>query len=180
MKNILGKYFEDLKKVYMSVFNTSPTISYSEDLNKELFISTVDENGEIEWEPSLIKNSLNFDKLEKVFNLKFSNELKEYYSTFSFFYITGNYKNIYLWLFPLNDKNNLEQNIREHFSDGKYYFKDKEVFVLGGASIDNVDGLYICYDNKNNNIFCYDSEEDKTIDLSINLRKFLNEIEASI
>lgn len=180
MKTILMNYFSKLEEVYLSIFDTKPTISYSDDLNKEMFISDVLEDGEIEWEPKELKECPNFEKIEKIIKFKLNDEIKEYYSSFSFFYITGYYENIYLWLFPLNDKGDIERNIKEHYADGKYYFKNKQIFVIGGASKDSVDGLYICYDNAENKVFCYDAEENRIEYLNVNLKKFLEHIEASI
>lgn len=169
MKNAINNYYQKLEKTYLEEFNSKPTVTYTEKLNKSLLISKPNEDGEVEWRPKFIDEKIDFRALEKEFGFKISDELKEYYSTYYFLRLRGEIGKIDLRFYPLNK--NIEETIKQHLKDGRYYFEDEQIFLLGDANVNGIDGYFVFYDNKTEELFCYDCDEFDFKESKFNTKK---------
>lgn len=169
MKNNLKKYFERLKELYLKKFNTYPTVTYFK--HCDLFVSKPDEDGEAEWLPKEIEY-INLD-----LDIKLSNELYEFYTSYYYLQLSGVYKDINFY-FHINMYSNNEINnvLKQEIIDGKYYFKDKECILIGNATKNGNDHLLVFYDNKNYNVFIYDQDYNKKIEDNFKLEEIIKEL----
>ena len=53
----------------------------------------------------------------------------------------------------------------------RYYFEDEQIFLLGGANGNGIDGYFIFYDNKTEELFCYDTDEHDPDESKFNTKK---------
>ena len=178
MEESFKSYFSRLNDYAENKFGTKPTVTYTDSLNKELFVSEPDEDGEVEWEPKPQKNVIDWSKLESVFGFSICDELKEYYSSYSFLMLYGKFGTSFLNFFPVNAVEPVDISVKRAFDDAKEVFPDSQIFLIGNATVNEDDNFFIYFDNKTGKLFCYDVENDKEILLSYSIRKTIDAMEA--
>lgn len=177
MKEAFETYFEKLNNVWKDGIGCYPMISEDEKNNKDLIISEPDEDGEVEWQPQLQKNEINFSS---IINFDLCEELKGFYNTYSFFSLRGKIANVRLYFDPVNAIETVEDTIKKAFENGQYYYPNSQIFVLGVASIDEDDNYILFFDNKTGRLFCYEGDTKKEITISDSLAKTISLMEARI
>lgn len=178
MKNAFEKYFKELLSFSMQTYGTKPTVSYTNNINKELLLSKPNEEGEAEWLPRLQNNSLPWDEVRKKIGFIVCKELREYYSTFLFYTLSGKYGDVYLYFQPLSSQKDIVKTILQQYSDAQYVFPHTQTFLLGSANYNNDDYYHIFYDNSDSKTFCYESDTNRQILLSYSLADVISAMEA--
>ena len=130
MKNSFNVYFKKLANNYQKTFNSKPTVSYTEKIDKEFFVSDVDSDGYVEWQPIEVVEKKDWTQIETKLGFNLSKDLKEYYSSYLFLELQGDIDNITLNFYPLENKNEIDNVIYQHFIDGQWAFKDSQHFLL--------------------------------------------------
>ena len=74
MSNIFNNYFEKLEAVYQDIFETKPTICYTENMNKALILGEADLYQEVEWRAVLQNEKIDWEKLETIFKFEINSE----------------------------------------------------------------------------------------------------------
>lgn len=154
MKKLLKQYFLRLEELYLNTFNTKPASPYFDNCN--LFVSTPDEEGYAEWLPIEIEH-IDLENKEKL-----SKELIEFYSSYYYLNLSGEYKDIVFYFGnDMHTNETINKAIKAAIADGKYYFEDEEYILIGNACKDGNDDLLVFYDNKNEIVFLYDQDFNK-------------------
>ena len=161
--NLFNDYFSKLEHVCAQEFSILPIVTYTDQINKALLVGEVNEDGEIQWKARKQTENIDWSKIEKIVGFEINEELKEYYSTFCFFTITGSISNIYFRLFPVGATREVERDVKQHFVDGKYDFPSNQTFLIGEASIDADDSYFVYYENSTKEVFCYERELKRKI-----------------
>ncbi|PHU34427.1 SecY-interacting protein Syd [Pseudobutyrivibrio ruminis] len=180
MKEAFDIFFEKLNRVYEEEFGTKPMIPYSEKWNRDLLVSEPDDEGYVEWEPKLQTETIGWASIEDGLGFKICEELKAFYSTYSFAQLDGDYKKISLCFDLVNLEENVTETILEAYETAQYLFSGEEVFVLGMAELNGDDGYTIYFDNKNRKLFCYEDDTYKTIEFNESLTEVIGGMEATI
>ena len=178
MLNAISKYYENLKKIYKKNFNSLPTVSFveDEDIDNDLYLSSPNEDGEVEWGLKKIEN-LDFLKIEEELGFKINSNLKEYFSSYLFLSLNGRYNEIDFSFDSLKSVNYIKEKILISSKDGKYYFPDNNYFLIGIATYKQDDGYMIFYDNDSSKIFIYEDDTKKTVDINISLASLIENLE---
>lgn len=180
MKEAFDKYFEKLNKLYAEEFGTKPTVSFSETYNNNIFISEPDEYGEAEWEPKLQETAIDWNRLEEELKFKICDELKAYFSTYSFAQLEGDFGKISLCFDPVDLEERVEDSVKNAYKTAQYLYPGSEIFALGMAEINDDDGYTIYFNNQNNKIFCYEDDTKKTVELTESLETIIGTMEAVV
>ena len=176
--DIFNNYFSKLEEVYKKEFNSLPTVTHDVSLRKELLVGEANEDDEIQWKSAVQTEKQDWMTIENHLHFALNDELKEYYSTFYFFFITGQIAGAYVRLYSVGGKRAVGADIIQHYKDGKYDFPSSEIFLIGEAQIGGNDDLFVYYDNKTKEVFCYDREKaDKKV-LASSLKDFFSDIQA--
>ncbi len=178
MKEALETYFKKLKELYRRYFGTSPTVCYTENLNKDLLISSPNEDGEVEWSPKLQSEAIDWNRLEEIFGFKINEELKSYYGTYLFLSLDGKDEGIALHFQSVGGSKPIESTVRQNLSDGRYVFPGTQTFLLGDACINSDDGYFIFFDNITGQVYCYESDTKKKVAFSHTLTEIIARMEA--
>lgn len=180
MSNLFNNYFSKLESIYKDILGTKPTICYTGTLNKTLLPATAKQGEEVEWQAVMQNEKTDFEKLEKIFKFRINDELKEYYSTYCFFYITGNVEGTYIRLYSVGAEKSVETSIRQNHTDGKYDFKASQIFLIGTAMVCDDDNYFVYYNNETKEVFCYDSQTKNHVTIAKSLKDLFEKIEADI
>lgn len=178
MKKAFEQYFSKLNNYAEEKFGTKPTITYTDELNKELLVSEPNEDGEVEWQPKLQKGSIRWDEIEAEIGFSVCQELKEYYSAYLFLMLYGKFGSSYLNFYPIDDSEPVASVIERAFYDAQEVFSHSQMFLIGNASVDEDDNFFIYYDNKTGKLFCYDAETKREILLSYSITETIDAMEA--
>ncbi|MCF0260421.1 MAG: SecY-interacting protein Syd [Erysipelotrichaceae bacterium] len=180
MKEALEGFFKRLLAFSQSTFGTFPTVCFTADLNRDLMISAPDEDGEAEWRPVLQKQPVDWRKIEDRLGFRLCDELKEYYSVWSFPVVTGKFGSSTLTFYGVNAVEQVEKTVLQEYADAQYVFPDSQIFLLGHAVIQDQDDYFIYFDNTTQKVFCYESDTGKEVLLAYSLAGLFDRMEASI
>ena len=161
-KIVFDDYFQKLKQIYNENFNHNPDTYFSENWNKDIIVSQENDSGNFEWEPKPQNTNLNWQKIELALGYTLNQNIKDFYSVYSFARFGGDLKtnkfeNISLRFYSVNFEKPATECILQNHKDGSYYYKDSQIMVLGDACIDDNDSYFIFYDNKTDSLFCMDT-----------------------
>lgn len=180
MKEAFDIFFEKLNRVYEEEFGTKPMIPYSEKWNRDLLVSEPDDEGYVEWEPKLQAEVINWDSIEDSLGFKICEELKEFYSTYSFADLEGRYNKILISFDGVNIVKSVENLVKDAYEIGKYDFPNSEVFALGDAVIRDDDGYTLYFDNKDGRLFAREFDTNRTVEVSNSIAEVIANMEATI
>ena len=151
MKECLKQHFDKLKELYLKEFGTMPTSPYFEECN--MFVSKEDDDGYAEWIPKEISN------IEIKNKEKLNDELIEFYSSYYYLSLRGDYKNIHFdFNIEMYSEEKINISIECAIRDGEYYFKDSNYLLIATACKDGNDDLLVFYDLNNRKVFLYDQD----------------------
>ncbi len=165
IEDAFERYFAKLTENYKATFNTNPTITYTNKLNKKLLISKPNADGKVEWKPLLQETKPDWKKIEKKLGFNICSELKEYYSTYLFCNLEGKIGDKELDFYPITDDKNLAKIIEQHYKDAQWEFPNSQVFLIGSAKVGRNENYNICFDNSKAKLFLYDNEMNKKVTL---------------
>ncbi|SCX89621.1 MULTISPECIES: SecY-interacting protein Syd [Pseudobutyrivibrio] len=180
INNALESYFKKLNVFFENEFGSLPTVSYTDRLNKKLVVSEPDEDYEVEWQPKEQAENIDWNEVEEKLGFTLCEELKNYYSAYSFLMMAGDYKKAYLDFTPIDATESVVDTIKKAYRDGSFYFPNKQVLLIGGAEIGNNDDYFIFYDNETGKVFCLDDDTKKEVALADTLEEIIAEMEAGI
>lgn len=178
IKKAMESFFDKQKTMSQKRLGTNPSVPYSESLNKRLLISQPDDDGEVEWKPSLQPTFTKWKEIEDILGFILCDELKAYYSSYFFLDLSGKFGSAFLYFQPIYSEDNLKGIIIQQYKDGQYIFPKSQVFLIGNAVIDDDDGYFIFYDNSSSKTFCHETDSNRQVLLTYSLAKVINSIEA--
>ena len=122
MKQAFDSYFEKLERFALEAYGTKPTVSISEHINDSLFVSSPDEDGEVEWKPVLQCVAPSWPSIEQQLGFELCNDLKDFFSTYFFFTLSGKLDNTFLNFYPVDGSKSVEDVILQDFKDAQAVF----------------------------------------------------------
>ncbi|MDL2286103.1 SecY-interacting protein Syd [Desulfococcaceae bacterium OttesenSCG-928-F15] len=173
MKKAFEVFFEKQKKAHQKFFGTNPTVTPTEDMDKSMIISPPDGEGYVEWVPKLQSQAVDWPAIEKDLGFVLGNEIKTYYSTYLFFQLDGELKDKRLFFRPIYNEHAIPALVKLQYDYSQYVFPNTQRFMLASTAIGQSDSFYVHYDNLTGQVFCYDSEIDKNIDLPGSLTEII-------
>lgn len=180
IKKAMESFFTKQRLMSQKRLGTNPSIPYTESLNKNLLISKPDNDGEVEWEPSLQPTFTNWNEIEDIIGFNLCDELKAYYSSYFFLDLSGKFGSAFLYFQPISSEKSLKRTIVQQYKDGQYVFPDSQVFLIGNGVINNDDGYFIFYDNSSSKTFCHETDSNQQVLLAYSLAKVINSMEPII
>lgn len=177
MKAALKAYFGKLINYNMKHYKKNPTVCYSDELNKLLLTSNVDQDGNVEWLPFEQKKNSALTDIEKTVGVVLCDELKSYYSSYLFLTLEGKYENVYLYFQAISSADAIKRIIIQQQKDGLFYFPNSYTFLLGNAVIKNNDGFLIFLDNQSSKVFCYEPDRKEKHIFQKSLANIISEME---
>ena len=180
MKEAFDIFFEKLNRVYEEEFGTKPMIPYSEKWNRDLLVSEPDDEGYVEWEPKLQTDDIDWASIERELGFSLCEELKEFYSTYSFADLDGRYNKMFINFDGVNIKKGVEVMVRDAYEIGKDDFPNSEVFAIVDAQIRDDDGYTLYFDNKDGRLFAREFDTNKTVEVSNSITEVIANMEALI
>ncbi|MBO4292720.1 MAG: SecY-interacting protein Syd [Lachnospiraceae bacterium] len=180
MKKAFEKYFQKLDALYDKHFSTLPTVTYSDQLNKSLLVSEPDEDGEVQWKPQEQTDPIEWESIEKELGFSVCDELKAYYSAYFFLMMSGKIGDRLLNFYPIGATEPVQKSIDRNYHDAQYFFPETQIFILGNAKVGDDDNYFICYDNAENKLFCYESVTHEQIPLSDSISQTIDSMEACL
>lgn len=179
MKEAFDNYFKKLNRVWNELMNSGPMVSYSKDINKDLIISSPDEDGDVEWKP-VLQQSYDFSSITKALGFDLCDELKAFYNTYYFFTLGGELDGKSLYFDSVGAKEPLETTIINAYENGQYYYPNSQSFVIGMACINENDNYILFFDNEDGKLFCYENETNSKVQVSYSLEETISLMEAYI
>ncbi len=180
MKESFEKYFEKLNRLYKEEFGTKPSVSYTEKMNKDLIVSEPDDEGYVEWEPKLQTEAIDWESIERELGFGLCEQLKEFYSTYSFADIDGRYNKMLISFDGINIVKGVEKMVRVAYEISQDDFPNSEVFAIGDAVIRDDDGYTLYFDNKDGRLFAREFDTNKTVEVSNSIAEVIANMEATI
>ncbi len=150
IKEAMASYFAKLNNLYKNTFGTFPTVSWSPDQNQDLFIGKPDEDDEIQWKPV---------EAAKIKTNGLHKELQEFYSSYYFWELRGEYRGV-LFDFPALPSLNVAESVaRTAIDEGEYYFPNQETALIATCSSNGNDDLLLFIRQSTGELFIYDSDK---------------------
>lgn len=171
IKEALTSYFLKLRGLYKKMFNSLPTISWSPELNQQLFEGKPDEDGEIQWKTAEATQII-MDGLCK--------ELQNFYSSYYYWELRGKYKGILFDFPPVPSLDAAKSIVSTAIHDGGYYFPKQETVLLATCTSSGNDDLLLFYRQNTGKLFIYDVDKRFVIPLEYSLTELLGSMEAVI
>lgn len=178
IENAFNNYFEKLNQLYLNTLGTKPTVPFSDSLNKELLSGNTDDEGYIQWNPIKQDKIIKWKNIEEKIGFSICLELKDYYNTFFFLSLTGQYENCELHFYKIDGSESIESIVIRNHNDAKQYFPNDEMFLIGNAIVNDDDSFFIYYDNNSGRLFCYDADMKNELLLSYSIAKTIEKMEA--
>lgn len=183
IKAAMEECFRKQREFWKKTFNSFPKAPFA-DLhnNKELYIENkIDEYDYAEWQPKEQDSEIDEKRIEEVLGIRLRDELKEFYSAYSFLDLIGKMNNDIVidfyaipFGFDINDYiigKHIESNEIRQFGE---VFDKYDLFELGCASMKEMDGYAVCFDNNSGKIFLIYAVEQRIYDLNMTLYEMLN------
>ena len=171
IKEAMASYFLKLEELYRENFGTIPTVSWSEEMDQELFIGEPDEDGEIQWKPKeaiLISSS------------KLCDELIDFYSSYYYWELKGKYKEV-TFIFPaVPSYKKTNEILKAAIDQGNYYFPNENIAFLASCYSNGNDDLLLFFMQKTGELFLYDIDKKDNMLLDYSLIDLISSMEAVI
>lgn len=180
MKEAFDTYFKKLKELSNSVFERNPITIYIDGMNEKIVDSELDEDGYVEWKPVEQENVVDWSRIEGEVGFSLAKELKAYYSVYSFPLLVGRYEDCNFYFYGVNNTETVEMSVLKARRDGEYYFPESQIFLIGGADVGTDDNYFLFYNNKDNSVFCYESETKRQKKVANSIVEIFNLMEAGI
>jgi hypothetical protein len=178
MKEAIEIYYENKKKAYKEYGLELPTIPAMDDWesidnpDSDMFVGVPDEDFEIQW---VIKES-RIDK-ESLKDFKFKDELLEYFTSYRFMSLEGEYEKIDYYFTALCG--DVKLKIECMVADGQYYKGDNYI-MLGGASTRGSDDYVILYNIVDESLMIYDIDKEKEEAINHSLTEIIKKMDTFI
>ena len=180
MKKAFDEYFKRLLIYSQKLFGTRPTVTYTDRLNQNVLVTSPDEDGEVEWIPKAQLSHVNWKDLEQELRFSVCEELREYYTLYSFLMLSGTFGNAYLNFYPIDAVEPVPQTVKRQYADGQTVFPNSQIFLIGNAIVNDDDSYFIFIDNENGKLFCYESDTSQQLLLSYSIAKTISAMEARL
>ena len=169
VKEAMAMFFGRLEQLYQDTFGTYPTVSWSSDLDQRLFVGEPDEDFEMQWKPA---------DAAPVSNVELCEELKEFYGSFYYWELRGEYQGIEFSFPAVPSIESAEVVTATAISDGNYYFARQNTVFLADCSKQGNDDLLLFYRQKNGELFIYDTEKQIVLPQSYGLVDLISQMKA--
>ena len=169
IKDSLSLFFKKQKRLYANIFGTLPTVSFDPDLENELYVGSPDDDGDIQWEPHAAETTC-IDNL--------CNELSEFYNSFYYCELRGEYNKITFDFPAIVSKSEAERIIKAAIADGEYYCPNKNVVLLATCSYQGNDDIILLYKQDTGKLYLYDIDNKTHKQLKCSLYELLSSMEA--
>ena len=153
MKEAFDTFFEKSNNSWKRQWGTLPTVPNCEKFaNCPLITSTVNEKKDLEWQPKLQTEPIDFKPIEKSLGFEINDQIKEYLSTYWFLSLEG--RTGMVEQLVLDEV--LPKSQQRFLEDVEFFFNKKELhylehgnyFLIGGfCSIDGDDSYLIHVNN---------------------------------
>lgn len=171
IKEAFDIYFRKLNEIYTKTFNSSPSASWSPDINQDLFVSAPDEDGEARWKP-ILGHPLCLPEL--------CDELNQFYGSYYFCVLNGLYDHVQYYFEPIDSLQTAKKKAKQAVLDGEYYFKNQKAVLLASCSKAGNDDLLLFYNQETNSLFLYDRDKRFIFPLEFTLVQLISQMEALI
>lgn len=148
MKEAFDSYFKKLEAFCRKENGCMPKVVYLEkcDLHEIYINGSLDGEGYAEWQPILQNQFTDFDEVEKELGFKINEQIKQYFTTYWFMQMYGNYNGNECYFNKIVPNANIKKIILQSYHSGNIdYMKQKKYFFIG--DVDNSEhedcGLYI-------------------------------------
>lgn len=178
MQQAFKIYFCKLEQFSEERYGSRPTISYSEAINKALLLSSPDEDGEVEWAPTLQRETVDWQEIEYQLSFSVCEDLRAFYSTYYFLALEGILDNKTLNLYPIDGSVSISSLVLRHYADAQTFFPGSRCFLIGNAIINDDDSFFIFFDNANQKVFCYEADTKQTVKVAGTIAEIVSTMEA--
>lgn len=155
VKKSLKHYFKELLELWEKDYGTSPKVSWDEETDPMLYLSSPDEEEYVYWMPIEKTNLEDFLKIESVLGLKIHDSIKEYFNSYWFLNLQGFYDQRLVNLEPVEPG----KHVLEFFQAMKHYEENRggklRYIQMGFISPEDI---AITVDNDTGQIFIEDFE----------------------
>lgn len=160
----LEKYFEFWAKERGSL----PMVSFDKDCDIKMYVGEIDVEGYIQWNYKERNNIIEFSGIEKKYDIRLHNELKEYYNSYNFLQLEGFVDENLILIEPISDEKDILAELEYIFEN-----EGKDLIQIG---IDGKSHLPLCYEVNDGNIIVYDYEKKYKKILSNSLKEFFSKL----
>lgn len=171
IKDAMDIYFQKLNYIYVQTFNTCPSVSWSPDINQDLFITSPDEDGDAQWCP-ISAQSLKLPGL--------CDELNQFYSSYYYCSLNGRYQNIQMYFDPIDSLETAQRKAKQAILDGDYYLKNQNAVLLATCSLEGNDELLLFYKQETGELILYDQNKRFMCSLECSFVQLVSQMEALI
>lgn len=178
MKQALTRYYEKLKTYCLEEYGEAPTVPYSGEQDDALLYSPENEDGECEWRPVSVKQSIDWCTVEAKLGFSVREELRSYFDEFLFCSLCGEFNGYQLYFTPHISEKALIALLMQQHSEAIDIFERDGYFYLGFAIRDGDDDYGIYYDNNVGMVLCAEHETGEMVSLSPSLAELISEMEA--
>lgn len=182
MKEALDTFFEKNNNSWKRQWGTLPTIPNCEKYaNCPLTISTVNGEKDLEWQPKLQTEPIDFKPLEEELGFSINPQIKEYLSTY--------------WFLPLEGSTDTVEQLvldevlpkpqQKFLEDVKFFFNKKELhymsegeyFLIGGFCMIERDDSYLVHvDNDTGEVFAVQNFDKVSIKIADSIEDLLKKM----
>lgn len=171
MRDSISLFLRKQEELYMKTFGTYPTVSWDDSLPQDLFVGTIDDDGEKQWRPQ-IADQVSFRSL--------CSELNSFYSTFYYWEMRGEYRGFLFDFPPVPTSFDRKKVVEIAEIDGNYYFPNQNILLLATCSKAGNDDFLLFYQQKSGEMFVYDADQQVVYPLEITLVDLIGSMEAVI
>ncbi|MEN1988856.1 SecY-interacting protein Syd [Paenibacillus hubeiensis] len=172
IKKSMEQYFERFISMWKEFNGTLPRISWFGEDGLRLYVGEKDNEGYIEWLPTMKNDITNFDAVEELFTMKLHEDIKQYYNAYYFFQIAGWVEGYNINLNPVLPKVEPETFV-QRFSNYITAHDGRTTYVPIGMESN---GLIVVLDNMSGEVYLEDNEVEKFIPLKCTLEEMIQHL----
>lgn len=182
MKEAFDTFFEKNNNSWKRQWGTLPTIPTCEKYaNCPLTISTVNGEKDLEWQPKLQTEPIDFKPLEEELGFSINPQIKEYLSTYWFLPLEGKTDRVdYLVLNELlpQSQQSFLQNVEFFFNRKEFHYLEHGNYFLIGSfcCIERDDSYLVHVDNDTGEVFAVQNFDKVSIKIADSIENLLKEM----
>ncbi|MBQ7046986.1 MAG: SecY-interacting protein Syd [Oscillospiraceae bacterium] len=179
MKEAFETFFEKNNNSWKNQWGTLPTVSKCEKYaNCPLITSTVNGENELEWQPKLQTEPIDFKPLEEELGFSINPQIKEYLSTYWFLPLEGStdiVNQLVLEEVLPKPQHKFLEDVKFSFNKKElHYISDGEYFLIGGfCCIEEDDSYLVHVDNDTGEVFAVQNFDKVSIKIADSIEELL-------
>ncbi|MBU3107988.1 SecY-interacting protein Syd [Clostridium gasigenes] len=177
VKTALDKYFKEMIQEYSKTKQGLPMRPKRSIGNDAIYVGECDDEGWCRWKPMKKKEADNFDKLEELFEIKFNENIKEYYNSYWFLSLEGSIKKKNINLEPVVPGNELTSFIKK-VQGYKQAHNNELAYIPIGAEEER--GYLIVMENSTGKIKIENHDKGTYRIMANNLEELISSIKPSV